>query len=49
MLCMGVKQPWQFGMNNAKMALRLVLHVRKTKLRHVTIKFFHSSEKTYLL
>ena len=43
------KQPWQFGTNNAKTALRLLLHVRKTKLRHLTNKFFDSNEKTYLL
>ena len=49
MLCVGVKQPWQFDTNDAKTALRLLLHVRKTKLRHLTVKLFHSSEKTYLL
>ena len=49
MLCLDVKQPWQFDKNNAKTALRLLLHVRKTTLRHPTIKLFHSSEKTYRL
>ena len=49
MLCLDVKQPWQFDKNNAKTALRLLLHVHKTKLRHLTIKLFHSSDKTYLL
>ena len=48
MLCIGVKQTWQLDTNNAKTALRLLLHVCKTKLRHLTIKWFHSSEKTYM-
>ena len=49
LLYLGVKQPWPFGRNNTETELRLLLQSTKTKLRHLDIKLFRSSEKTYKL